>query len=147
VLPKVDVAPPEPLPPVRTEVPARSGIGIGPGLGIGPTMVLPKVDLRPSNPGTPLSSLPPALRGAPRLADLEPEAAPGDVLPEGAATIQMGAWSPPEEPGPSPPTPVAPSSSDAAPTRMVPIAAVAPATGDAAPTVVMGAVDIDPRQR
>jgi hypothetical protein len=30
---------------------------------------------------------------------------------------------------------------------MVPIAAVAPATGDAAPTVVMGAVDIDPRQR
>lgn len=139
VLPRVDVEPP-PLPPVRTEVPARSGIGIGPGLGIGPTMALPKVDLRPSNPGTPLSSLA-GLR--PRLADAE--AAPGDVLPEGAATIQMEAWSPPADadaaPGPPP-------SSTAPPTRVMPVAAVpaAPST-EAAPTVLMGAVDIEPGRR
>jgi eukaryotic-like serine/threonine-protein kinase len=158
VLPRVDVAPttPEPastlvlpqvdlpaLPPVRTEVPAHSGIGIGPGLGIGPTMVLPKVDLRPSNPGTPLSSLA-GLRG-PRLVDAE--AAPGDVLPEGAATIQMEAWSPPVE-APAPASGPPPSSA-APPTRVMPVAAVpaAPSSVEAAATVMMGAVDIEPGQR
>ena len=43
----------------------------GPELGIGPIPMLPKVDLRPSNPGVPLSSLPPSLRGGPRLADVD----------------------------------------------------------------------------
>jgi hypothetical protein len=139
VLPRVEVEPP-PLPPVRTEVPARSGIAIGPGLGVGPTMALPKVDLRPSNPGMPLSSLA-GLR--PRLADAE--AAPGDVLPEGAATLQMEAWSPPADadtaPGPPP-------SSAAPPTQVMPVAAVpaAPST-EAALTVMMGAVDIEPGRR
>jgi hypothetical protein len=166
VLPRVDVAPPrEPLPPIRTEVPARAGFGAVPELGIGPVPMLPKVDLRPSNPGVPLSALPPSLRGGPRLADVDPVPAAGDVLPEGAATIQMTAWAPSDEaPTPPPPSsdapptrmlpaafaapaPPPPASKDAPPTRMVAVAVVPAASSDAAPTVQMGAVDIDPRRR
>lgn len=138
MLPRVDVTPLEPtLPPIRTEVPARAGIG--------PTLMLPQVDLRPSTPGTPLSSLPPASRG-PRFADVDaPASAPGDVLPEGASTIQMGAWSPPDEPALAPVAPPGrPPSSDASPTRMAPMVTVAPVGSEATQTVVIGAAGIDP---
>lgn len=149
VLPQVDA----PLPPVRAEVAARAGIG----LGVGPRLVLPKVDIRPSSPGVPLSSLTPErLRQPPRLVDDEtrpsavtaPLMAPaaGDVLPEGAATVQMGAWTPPEAESPSsatlPSAETAPSSQNAAPTVMMPAAAIpARPSSEAAPTVQIEAWD------
>lgn len=95
--------------------------------------------------------------------------ATGDVLPDGASTIQMATWTPP---GPAQPEPeswddetfdkavpryvsvvsgapvvspeTAPLSDVAKPTMVMPVSAIParPTTAEAAATIVMGAVDI-----
>jgi serine/threonine protein kinase len=74
----------------------------GPADGSAPTLTVPRIDL-PASPGlTRLSVTGPtlSLRPHPSASSSEPppvaslEPAPGDVLPAGAATIRMPAWSP-----------------------------------------------------
>ncbi len=168
VLPAVDLRPParsptgaQPaldLPPAGSPSGAQAAVDVRPPSGVpadpGPTLVLPAVDLRPPSadgPPAPTVVLPsvnptPVNRMAARVA------ANGDVLPEGASTLQMPAWTssseaseaPPalldddDEPAPPPRAPTgprvniqpvnqsrsqAPASEEAKPTRVLPIAA------------------------
>ena len=113
-----------------------------------PTLVLPAVDSRPSN----LSSSPvPVLHANRTLLPLMAArvAADGDVLPEGASTLQMPAWTPPEPAGaidrispnsgdpvqhgganePAPRT-LTPTSGQGAVTRVLPVAVAIPIRRD-----------------
>ena len=125
----------------------------------------------------PVVSLPgPAMAARPRLVDDEAPLVPatGDVLPVGASTVQMAAWTPPgaDEPTPqswaddswekampryhavassssssSSSVPGVPTSDVAKATMRTPVAVVArqPTAAEAAATLVMEAVTIPPR--
>jgi serine/threonine-protein kinase len=196
MLPSVDVA--GGLVAVHTEPVASSSALPGPvrsAAGIGPTLVLPRVDLRSSSVTGPTVQMPAihhaAMHGAgpteqmpavsltgpvraarPRLVDDEAPLVPatGDVLPAGASTVQMAAWTPPgaDEPTPqawaedaresaipraqavassSSSVPGVPTSDVAKATVRTPVAVVArqPTVAEAAATLVMEAVTIPPR--
>ena len=128
-----------------------------PRVDIGPTMQLPAVDIRPPASAPRTNNPDRRPQGAGAAAHPPPaEAAPGDVLPAGAATVQMGAWQPPDiEVPPSPPRssprpslvrPDAPDSAVAFATVQMPVASIparSPLISDegAAATLVMAAVD------
>jgi hypothetical protein len=187
LLPRVDVVGAGGLAAVSPSSPSSPSPGEA---GIGPTLVLPRVDLRPSSTTGPsqvvvrgagpteqmpaVSLTGPVRAARPRLVDDEAPLAPatGDVLPVGASTIQMAAWTPsvPAEPAPqswaddswenaipryqtvasssssssSSSVPGVPTSDVANPTMRTPVALVAPhpTAAEAAATVVMEAVTI-----
>jgi hypothetical protein len=168
VLPRVDLRPTN-APGPTLQMPAAqmpSPMGASPGIdlaGAGPTLQMPAAWV----PG----AAPQAAR--PRLVDEEQAVPPGagDVLPDGASTIQMATWTPP---GPVQPEPeswddetydkavpryvsvvsgapvhapeAAPPSEMAKPTMVMPVSAIParPTTTEAAATIVMGAVSVTP---
>ena len=145
VLPAVDVRPPPAAPGPTMVLPAMPRLRS--------TGNLPLVDVRPAGPSaSPARPAPSAVAGPtlvmpsvnPVNAMAGRVAAAGDVLPEGASTLQMAAWTPPEpakeeqwedvtdpEPPPPPPPPPpprftkpqAPASEQAKQTLLLPVAA------------------------